>query len=95
VPTVKLDTFCELENLIPDVIKIDVEGAEGMVLRGALQILRRFRPVLVASLHPYWLPDLETPETLLRVLGDCGYNIRDSRITHFEGFAIGDYLLSA
>ena len=35
--------------MAPDVIKIDVEGAEGMVLRGATAILSRFRPVLVVS----------------------------------------------
>jgi hypothetical protein len=49
ITTLKLDTFCEVNGLIPNLIKIDVKGAEGMVLRGALQSLRRFRPVLVVS----------------------------------------------
>ena len=38
-----------------DLMKIDVEGAELMVLRGAEASLRRFRPVIVAELdEPYF-----------------------------------------
>ncbi len=35
----------------PNLIKIDVEGAEVEVLSGALQTLRRYRPTLVIDLH--------------------------------------------
>jgi FkbM family methyltransferase len=35
----------------PDVIKIDVEGAEALVLRGALGLLRRRSPRLLIELH--------------------------------------------
>lgn len=34
-----------------DLIKIDVEGTEGKVLRGAEQVTARFRPVFVIDLH--------------------------------------------
>jgi FkbM family methyltransferase len=36
----------------PSVIKIDVEGAEWSVLRGAVETLHNARPVLLLSLHP-------------------------------------------
>lgn len=39
-------------GLVPNVIKIDVEGTEWDVLKGAEDILRRHRPVLFLSLHP-------------------------------------------
>lgn len=35
----------------PALMKIDVEGAEAMVLTGARKILRRYRPVIFAEVH--------------------------------------------
>src|SRR5262249_41973037 len=52
VETTTIDAFCERRRLRPDVIKIDVEGAELDVLRGARRVLRQ--PGLQAFLefHP-------------------------------------------
>jgi Methyltransferase FkbM domain len=36
----------------PDVVKIDVEGAEFLVLRGAEATLRRYKPTLLCELFP-------------------------------------------
>lgn len=47
VPVVTIDDFVRQQNLPRiDFIKVDVEGMELNVFRGALQSLRRFRPVL-------------------------------------------------
>jgi FkbM family methyltransferase len=35
----------------PDVLKIDVEGAEGAVLRGGMDLIRRKRPLLLIEVH--------------------------------------------
>lgn len=35
----------------PELIKIDVEGAEGMVLEGAAETIRRYRPLLMVEVH--------------------------------------------
>lgn len=35
----------------PDVIKMDVEGAEALVLRGSMEFLARTRPTILLSLH--------------------------------------------
>ena len=52
VPIARLDTIISSDNLSkPDVIKIDVEGAEKDVLDGAAHILRSARPVLLIELH--------------------------------------------
>jgi FkbM family methyltransferase len=51
VRMVRLDTFCELEGVAPDVVKVDVEGAEVLVLAGAATVLVRDRPALVIDTH--------------------------------------------
>jgi hypothetical protein len=95
VGTLKLDSYCDAEGIRPDLIKIDVEGAEGMVLRGAAEVLKRYRPVLVFSTHPYWFPPGESADRLFGFLADFGYQTRDSHVIHFEGYKIGDYLMTA
>ena len=50
VPTTTLDKVIT-EHPVPDLLKIDVEGAELMVLRGASRLLRDHRPVILIELH--------------------------------------------
>ena len=95
VQTLRLDAFCETEGLAPDVIKIDVEGAEGMALRGAKAILERVRPVLVISMHPHWLPEAESTKSILDFTTSYGYRVIDSHVVQMESYESGDYLLTA
>jgi FkbM family methyltransferase len=50
VPSIALDEFAEGERS-PTLIKLDVEGAEADVLRGARRILADARPTIVCELH--------------------------------------------
>lgn len=50
-----LDNIVELNNIIPGFIKIDVEGAEHLVLKGASNILREHRPIILAELSDFLL----------------------------------------
>lgn len=52
VPVVTLDAEVAELGLVPDLIKIDVEGAEWDVLRGAERTLAAHRPTLFLSVHP-------------------------------------------
>jgi FkbM family methyltransferase len=54
VPSVTVDDFCAAHGLTPDVIKIDVEGAELAALRGARQTIaeRGAHLSLFVELHP-------------------------------------------
>jgi FkbM family methyltransferase len=48
----KLDTIVHSSDLQPpDVIKIDIEGAEAMAVRGAKETLLKYRPRLIIELH--------------------------------------------
>ena len=44
---VTIDLFCIRNNVIPDLIKIDVEGAEWNVIKGASEILKNNRVIVV------------------------------------------------
>lgn len=54
---VSIDSYCKKNKLQPDLIKIDVEGAEISVLRGARLILAEFKPIffLVSTLIKFVL----------------------------------------
>lgn len=55
-----LDDYCERRAVIPDLIKIDIEGAEVMALRGMERLLRDRRPTLLLEVHPVELRALGT-----------------------------------
>jgi hypothetical protein len=42
-----MDDFVEKEQIIPDVIKIDVEQHERFVLEGAWKTIEKFRPTII------------------------------------------------
>ncbi len=55
-----------------DFIKIDTEGYESNVLRGALRTLRRTKPRLMIELHPMYVPNTE--ETCRDIIREAGYS---------------------
>jgi FkbM family methyltransferase len=50
VPCTTLDDFIE-HNPAPNVVKMDVEGAESEVFKGADRLFRIFRPVILCEIH--------------------------------------------
>lgn len=83
VPTRRLDTL----DLNPEVVKIDVEGAELGVLDGSLETLRRSQPVVILECRPSSPGDYMT--SLMR---DCGYirfgHIRDGYIKEVDRIGV-------
>lgn len=51
VPCLTVDGYVRRGGLPPNVVKIDVEHAEGRVLRGMSETLRKHRPRLVIEMH--------------------------------------------
>jgi FkbM family methyltransferase len=44
-----LDSFCTRMNLFPDIIKIDVEGAESKVIFGGVNLIKERSPIIYAE----------------------------------------------
>jgi FkbM family methyltransferase len=63
-----------------DTIKLDIEGAETIALKGMTNVLRRFQPVLLLEINPMWMKRLNTsPQELLSLLNQQGYLVFDIR----------------
>jgi FkbM family methyltransferase len=72
VKVMTLDDICS--SLSPAVIKIDVEGAELLALRGAKKLLVKHRPTLIVAVHPEPMRMLETtPEQLMSYMSSLDY----------------------
>ena len=77
-PQISLDSYCQRYALTPQVIKIDVEGGEIGVLRGARATLARCCPLIILSVHPREISLTgESLATLRKLLDDMRYEIRD------------------
>lgn len=68
----------------PDAITIDCEGAELVILKGAIEVLSDVRPLIWLSVHPdLALRDYgTTPEDIWQFADDMEYNYRTIAIDH-------------
>jgi Methyltransferase FkbM domain len=51
VPSISLDSFVANGKPLPNVMKIDVEGAEYEVLSGARKVISKARPIIFLATH--------------------------------------------
>jgi len=68
--TTTLDHFAD-NNRKPDLVKIDVEGAEELVIKGALGLIRSEKP-------PAWIIEIHSKfieDNILPVFMDNGYTV--------------------
>ena len=77
VETARLDDYLKAHGLSsPDWVKVDTEGAEINILRGATEVLKS-PATIVCELHPYaWEEFGSSYEELLSLIRDCGKEIR-------------------
>jgi FkbM family methyltransferase len=81
VPTATLDSLVNEGRILPpDYIKMDIEGAELMALRGAVEIFERYRPVLFLATH-----GREVHKECCRLLDSWGYEYRSFQEPGYSG----------
>jgi FkbM family methyltransferase len=79
-PVTTLDRLCQELSIHPDLLKIDVEGYEFNVLRGAERVLREDRPTLFLEMHPAEMVRFgHTPLALVSLLAGLSYGFHDLR----------------
>jgi FkbM family methyltransferase len=91
---VRLDTLCAQRSLAPDLMKIDVEGAEIGVLRGARETIARCRPLIFLSVHPEQIGLLgHDKEELPALIDEIGYICRDIDGSEARPLEAREYIL--
>jgi FkbM family methyltransferase len=74
--TVSLDDFVQQHGLRPDLVKIDVEGAEHEVIAGMQGLMREFGPDIALELHAWpGTPAASNAERILRLLESVSYGM--------------------
>lgn len=92
IQTITLDTFCSEVCLRPNLVKIDVEGAELLVLRGSVKLLSESCPTIILAVHPYWLPKGHSTRQIFELLSEWGYTMYNSQGRPVEYLQNGEYL---
>jgi FkbM family methyltransferase len=78
VDVTTIDSFISKQNIVPDVIKIDTEGFELNILKGAVNFLNNYNPMIFLEVHPAFLCELGySVEELIEFLGTYKYKIYD------------------
>jgi len=74
--TLSLDAFCARQAVKPEFIKIDVEGAEFQVLRGAVKVMYEAQPVIMVELHSWKdFTVTQNATNILPMIHETGYKM--------------------
>jgi len=81
-----IDSYCSEKSIHPEIIKIDVEGAEWFVINGARKTLKKYRPKIYLSIHPRELKLFgKSVKSLMILIKECEYGIYS-----IDGFAVDE-----
>jgi FkbM family methyltransferase len=85
VRVMRLDDLVSENNLNPSLIKIDVEGAEHLVISGAMETLRKFRPTILSELsQPLLQGNGTSSQAVVEMIRRAGYVVKDALYPDIE-----------
>ena len=95
IPSITLDEFCRDKKISPDIIKVDIEGSEIEMLIGAKNIIKKHKPIIFLSYHPFHLKKLGYKNSLIfEILKHLNYKIYDSSKNEPLNLKNSEYLLA-
>ena len=93
VPAKSLDSLLAEQGRSPKLVKIDVEGAELMVIKGATQLLSSDKaPILLLAVHPFWQATSDDCQEMVNLLKGAGYRILNRNGSSVEALEFDEYL---
>ena len=90
IPCYSVDGLLKLKYDKPDVIKIDVEGAEYDVLKGAVNTLTLYKPNILLATHDCHLPGVK--DKCLDLLRQLGYRLKHTGNHNKQLAGLDDYI---
>lgn len=90
IPCYSVDGLLTLKYDKPDVIKIDVEGAELDVLKGAIQTLQQYKPNILLATHDCHLPGVK--DKCVAFLQQLGYRLTHTGNHNKQLVGLDDYI---
>ena len=83
VPTITVDSLVQTYNIIPDLVKIDVEGAESLVLFGSQTLAKRKKTRFFVEVHS---SPISTYDNAIKIIKWCHHN-------NYQGWYLKDKIL--
>ena len=77
VETITIDTFCKQLSVIPDFIKIDIEGAELLALNGMLLTLKTYQPLVMMEITENW-------QSIYKIFKENNYTLYKENMTQLK-----------
>lgn len=82
IDLVTIDNFLKLDSKI-DFIKMDIQGAEALAIKGMFQLLQKDKPTVIMEFWPHRIKRLGIePKEMLQDLQNIGYGFQDIEEHH-------------
>ena len=84
IESTTIDEFSKEKQIPIDLIKLDVEGYEMEVLKGAKNILKKYKPIIAISIYHKKEHMFEIPEFLLEINDSYNFSITANNGTFID-----------
>ena len=92
--SISLDYFCLQNEIIPDFIKVDIEGSEIELLKGSIKIMKKYKPIFFLSYHPYHIKKLGyKDDDFFKIIDKMNYKIYDQNLAKPTEMKSSEYLI--